>query len=125
MQPRAHAARREDRDVKVEREVQASELLAYTIDQFCALHGGISRATFYKMQKEGSGPRLIYVGARALISVEEAAAWRKRRVEDAASEDAQLERERRVVAARTAGKIAGQSPLHVSQRPKKTVRKGK
>ena len=55
---------------------------AFSIEQFCAAHGGISQAFFHKLVSEGRGPKLMKVGARTLISVEAAAAWRRAR-EDA------------------------------------------
>src|SRR5262249_23610988 len=52
--------------------------LAMSIRIFCALHG-ISEDMFYKMQRAGWGPKVMRVGARTLISVESAAAWRRER----------------------------------------------
>lgn len=49
---------------------------AFTIDAFCRSHG-ISRALFYKLQKDGRAPRVMRVGAKPLISVEAAADWRR------------------------------------------------
>ncbi|WP_305073885.1 hypothetical protein [Propionivibrio sp.] len=54
----------------------------YTVQEFCAEHGGISKPFFYKLQKEGKGPRLMKVGRRTLITTESAADWRKQ-MEDA------------------------------------------
>jgi hypothetical protein len=60
------------------REQQQQEVIgAYSIEQFCAAHGGISEAFFHKLVSEGRGPKLMKVGARTLISVEAAAAWRR------------------------------------------------
>jgi predicted DNA-binding transcriptional regulator AlpA len=50
---------------------------AYTIPEFCDAYS-ISRSKFYEMQKAGSGPRIMKVGRRTLISVEAATAWRRR-----------------------------------------------
>lgn len=47
-----------------------------SVDQFCADHA-ISRAMFYKLLKEGRGPRLMKVGTRTLVSDDAAAAWRR------------------------------------------------
>jgi hypothetical protein len=52
---------------------------AFSIEQFCAAHGGISQAFFHKLVSEGHGPKLMKVGARTLISVEAAAEWRRAR----------------------------------------------
>jgi hypothetical protein len=62
-----------------------SPKLALTIREFCAAHG-ISHAFYYELKKCGKGPREMEVGARRLISIEEAARWRAARTstEDAA-----------------------------------------
>ena len=39
---------------------------------------GISRAMFYKLLKAGTGPKIMKVGERTLISSEAAAEWRRR-----------------------------------------------
>jgi predicted DNA-binding transcriptional regulator AlpA len=49
---------------------------ASTIDQFCADHS-ISRAMFYRLQKEGKAPRTMRAGSKQLISEEAAAEWRQ------------------------------------------------
>lgn len=49
----------------------------YTVTEFCAEHGGISRVLFYKLLKEGRGPRLMKVGRRTMVTAEAAADWRK------------------------------------------------
>jgi predicted DNA-binding transcriptional regulator AlpA len=49
---------------------------ASSIDEFCAAHG-ISRAMFYKLLKQGNGPRLMNVGTLKLVSDESAAEWRR------------------------------------------------
>src|SRR5262245_54456100 len=40
---------------------------------------GISEGFFYKLKKQGEGPREMKVGARTLISFESAAEWRRAR----------------------------------------------
>lgn len=59
---------------------------AFTVDQFCAAHGDISRAFFYKLVRAGRGPRLMKVGTRTLVSEEAAAEWRKEMERHAVSE---------------------------------------
>jgi len=61
----------------------ALPLGAYTIREFARAHG-ISADMFYKMQREGWGPTVMKVGSRTLISVEAAAAWRRRQEHPAA-----------------------------------------
>lgn len=51
---------------------------SYTIPNFCADHGNISRSFFHKLVNEGNGPRLMKIGRRTLISAEAAAEWRSR-----------------------------------------------
>ena len=55
--------------------------LALTIRQFCDSHN-ISHAFFYLLQQRGEGPRVMHVGSRRLISIEEAAAWRAARTQN-------------------------------------------
>ena len=52
--------------------------LALSIPEFCVAHG-ISEGFFYKLKKQGEGPREMKVGARTLISFESAAEWRRTR----------------------------------------------
>ena len=46
-----------------------------SVAEFCRSHS-ISRALFYKLHKQGKAPRICKVGARSLISADDAAAWR-------------------------------------------------
>jgi predicted DNA-binding transcriptional regulator AlpA len=48
-----------------------------SIPVFVAEHG-ISRSLFYRLVKEGRGPRLTKIASRTLISAEAAAEWRAR-----------------------------------------------
>ena len=51
---------------------------AFTIDEFCFSHG-ISRATFYNLQKDGEAPDTIRARGRVLITAAAATRWRKQR----------------------------------------------
>ncbi len=53
-------------------------LLAFSIEQFCQAHG-ISIDLYFKMQRQGLGPKTMKVGARTIISAESAEAWRRER----------------------------------------------
>lgn len=53
----------------------------FDINEFCKKHR-ISRRLLYKLWSEGTGPRVIKLGRRTLISIEAAADWRKQ-MEDA------------------------------------------
>jgi hypothetical protein len=57
-------------------EVAPVERETYSIDEFCAAHG-ISRWTYYKMKRDGTGPLEMRIGDRGFISVESAAKWRR------------------------------------------------
>lgn len=50
---------------------------AMSVTEFCSAHR-ISRATFYNLVNDGKAPTLMKVGSRTLISIEAAAAWRRR-----------------------------------------------
>jgi hypothetical protein len=52
--------------------------LALSIQQFCQAHS-ISEDFYYKLKRQGAGPREMRVGSRTLISIEAAAEWRRAR----------------------------------------------
>jgi hypothetical protein len=52
-------------------------LAALSVNEFCTAHS-ISRALFYLLQRDGSGPRLMRVRGRTLVTAEAAADWRRR-----------------------------------------------
>jgi hypothetical protein len=49
---------------------------AMSVAEFCRRHS-ISEDYFYKLQREGRGPRTMKIGARTLVSQESARAWRR------------------------------------------------
>ena len=49
----------------------------YSVADFCREHG-ISRGLFYRLLREGRGPRVIKAGRRTLVSREAAEEWRRR-----------------------------------------------
>ena len=51
--------------------------LTFSIEAFCRAHG-ISRPFLYKLWDEGTGPDVMRIGRRVLITVEAATAWRQR-----------------------------------------------
>jgi hypothetical protein len=59
---------------------------AMSIKQFCESHS-ISEAFFHKLRAQGLGPATMKIGARVLVSVEAAAAWRKAREAAAQAEN--------------------------------------
>jgi len=58
--------------------VPTTPRLALSIPEFCEAHG-ISEGFFYKLKKQGEGPREMKLGARTLITLESAAEWRRER----------------------------------------------
>jgi predicted DNA-binding transcriptional regulator AlpA len=52
------------------------ERVVYTVTDFCTAHG-ISRWLYYKMKKDGTGPREMRIGDRAFITIESATKWRR------------------------------------------------
>lgn len=54
----------------------STDRAAYSVAEFCAAHG-LTKVTLYKQFKLGTGPRIMKVGTRTLISAEAAADWRR------------------------------------------------
>ena len=52
--------------------------LGLSIREFLIFHG-ISEGFYFELKKQGKGPREMHVGARRIISIEEAAKWRAAR----------------------------------------------
>ena len=48
-----------------------------SVPSFCA-DNGLSRSLFYRLLKDGRGPRVTKIGRRSLISGQAAAEWRAR-----------------------------------------------
>jgi len=59
------------------------EKRALSVAEFCRSYG-VSKSTFYKMVRDGVGPKLMKLGDRTLISIEAVDEWR-RRLEGAAA----------------------------------------
>ena len=49
---------------------------AFTINEFCQRHG-LSRGSYYNLEKAGQGPRTIRFGTTVRISREAAEDWRR------------------------------------------------
>jgi hypothetical protein len=60
---------------------------AYTISTFCVAHD-LSESFYHKLKVDGLGPREMRIGARVLISHEDAVAWRAEREAATAAEAA-------------------------------------
>jgi hypothetical protein len=61
--------------------------LAMTIEEFCESFC-ISEGFYYKLKKQGLGPREMRIGTRTIISIESATAWGREHEFDGASEAA-------------------------------------
>lgn len=53
------------------------EKRALSVAEFCRSYS-ISKSTFYKLARNGTGPKLMRVGERTLISLEAIDEWRRR-----------------------------------------------
>ena len=47
-----------------------------TVNEFCQEHA-LSRAMFYKLLREGRGPKAVKLGRKTLVSGEAAQEWRR------------------------------------------------
>jgi hypothetical protein len=61
---------------------RGGERYAFKISEFCATHR-ISRGKFYQLKAKGLAPRITDVDGVQIITVEDAAAWRRERAEEA------------------------------------------
>jgi hypothetical protein len=62
---------------------RGGERCAFTISEFCSAHR-ISRSKFYLLKNKGLGPRITDVDGKQIITIEDAAAWRRERAEETA-----------------------------------------
>lgn len=46
----------------------------FTIDEFCEAFG-LSRSSFYRMRKAGTGPRVARIGCRVFVPIAAADKW--------------------------------------------------
>jgi hypothetical protein len=83
--------------------------------EFCYVEN-MSPTKYHGLKSKGLGPEELNVDGMIRITPEARAKWRERMAELAKSEAAQLEAERRRAHAAEAGRIAVQSPRHVSRR---------
>ena len=59
----------------------------FTVAEFCDSHR-VSRSKLYQLWKDGTGPKIIRIGTKVLISVEAATDWRREREREAAEQSA-------------------------------------
>ena len=97
---------------------------ASTIPDFC-LNNGISLSHYHSLKRQGLGPREMLVGNLIRISSEAEREWTERMEALAASPEGKKRSAERHAKMVRAGKLAAQSPKHVSkQGPRKSVRRG-
>ena len=95
-----------------------------TIPEFCKTYlFGTTR--YYKMRREGRGPRELRIGNIVRITSEAEAEWVREHEQPTGTEARLIAREREASArkSRRAGKIAAASPKHACRRPRSTVPK--
>jgi hypothetical protein len=63
---------------------RSGERYALKISEFCATHR-ISRGKFYQLKAKGLAPRITDVDGVQIITIEDAAAWRRERAEETAA----------------------------------------
>lgn len=83
--------------------------------EFCHVEN-MSPTKYHGLKAKGLGPEELNVDGMIRITPEARAAWRQRMAQLAQSKGAQLEAARRRAQATEAGRIAAQSPRHVSRR---------
>jgi predicted DNA-binding transcriptional regulator AlpA len=79
-----------------------------SVPAFCRDHG-VSRSLFYRLLKEGQGPRLTKVARRTLISAEAAAEWRARMERQTEQAATKAPAGKRRVGRETAGAAVGEA----------------
>ena len=95
------------------RQTSDYEQQVFTVSEFC-IRNRISRPTFFKLMRNGRGPRVMRLGHIARISIDAERDWRKAMEAEAASEKESLEHQRRVKQSGEAGKIAAAQENHIS-----------
>jgi hypothetical protein len=110
--------RMQRRDPRVsDPEIEGGIARAMTREEWAASKS-ISIATYHNLKKRGLAPEELEVPGTNLIRITAKAdrEWEARMRELAATDEHKRERERRSATARIAGRLAAQSPRHVSRR---------
>jgi hypothetical protein len=92
----------------------------FTKQEFCD-RNGMSLSTFYKIQRNGFGPKMVRIpGMRfAVVTRKAEREWLAEREEYSETEAAKIEAQRRSAAAKVAAEIAAKSPRHYSKTKKR------
>jgi hypothetical protein len=93
-------------------------------NEFCWLER-ISKSKYYQLRKKGLAPDETNICGVIRITPEARETWHARMAALAKSEAARLEAERRRELAVIAGRLAAQSPNHVSRRARPVQRRGR
>jgi hypothetical protein len=90
---------------------------ALTIQQFCALEA-MSLTTYHKLKRAGRGPDEVRFPNMAFVRITAQARrdWHARIEQERQKQAVNLEQQRRSALCSQKGKVAAQSPLHVSKR---------
>jgi predicted DNA-binding transcriptional regulator AlpA len=94
----------------------------YLVEQFCE-RNQISKSTWFKMKREGTGPRTISIGREVRISAAAEKEWRARKEQESMGAKERLAYKRRVKLSKRAAAAAVKSPKHVSRNPDKKKRR--
>jgi hypothetical protein len=98
-------------------------LRSYSIRDFC-LNNDISLSQYHSLERKGLGPREMLVGDLIRISSEAQTDWIKEQEERAASPEGKKRSAARRTQMMYAGKLAIQSPNHVSKQGPRKKREG-
>jgi hypothetical protein len=91
------------------------EQQVFSVNEFCT-RNRISLSTWWKLRREGRGPRTMQLGHVSRITRDAELDWRREMEAHASTAKAKLERQRRSDYARQLGKAAAKSPSHISAR---------
>lgn len=96
--------------------------VAFSISEFCE-RNGISRSKYHKLKRDGRGPAEMRDGRIVRITLESELAWHKSlthptgQLAELRASDEAATRDR----GRNAGRLAAQSPRHVSKRKRQSA----
>ncbi|MES2255044.1 MAG: hypothetical protein V4559_08385 [Pseudomonadota bacterium] len=105
--------------------IEEQDQQAFLIPVFCE-RNGISLAVYYRLQREGRGPRVMRLGTGTIrISKQAEADWQRAREMPDDAEARLIERQKAATRRRaiSAGKVSALSPKHVSKRQQKKNRR--
>jgi hypothetical protein len=98
-----------------------------TIGEFCAIELRGSKATYYKLRRQGHGPEELIIAGTNIkrITPQAIAAWREQMKKLADTKAAKREEAKRQRQRIAAGKKSATLPQHISKKSKKTGRRAR